>query len=54
MVTTDVRTYEVNHCREREDIPNEIERRDIKVELSRISKAAKRSEEKSKIEERVF
>ena len=35
--------YEVNQCREREEIPNQVERRWRRMECSRVSKAADRS-----------
>ena len=43
--TVDVRDeiYEVNHCNETEEMPNEVERRWSRVKWSRVSKAADRS-----------
>ena len=43
--TVDVRDerYEVNHCRETEEVPNQVERRWSGIERSRVSKAADRS-----------
>ena len=43
--TVDVRDerYEVNHCSETEEMPNEVERRWSRMEWSRVSKAADRS-----------
>ena len=35
--------YEVNHCRETEEIPNQVERRWSRMEWSRVSRAADRS-----------
>ena len=35
--------YEVNHCSETEEMPNQLERRWIRMEWLRISKAADRS-----------
>ena len=35
--------YEVNHCSETEEMPNQMERRWSKMEWSRVSKAADRS-----------
>ena len=32
--------YEVNHCSEREKMPNQVDRRSSRMEWSRISKAA--------------
>ena len=45
MPTVDVRDkrHEVNHCSEREEIPNQVERRWSRMEWSRVSKAADRS-----------
>ena len=43
--TVDLRDerYEVNHCSETEEIPNQVERRWSRMECSRVSKAADRS-----------
>ena len=43
--TVDVRDerYEVNHCSETEEIPNQVKRRCSRMEWSRVSKAADRS-----------
>ena len=43
--TVDVRNerYEVNHCSETEEMPNQVERRWSRMEWSRVSKAADRS-----------
>ena len=43
--TVDVRDerYEVNHCSEIEEMPNQVERRWSTMEWSRVSKAAERS-----------
>ena len=43
--TVDVRDerYEVNHCSETEEMPNQVERRRSRMEWSRVSKAANRS-----------
>ena len=43
--TVDVRDerYEMNHCSETEEMPNQIERRWSRMEWSRVSKAADRS-----------
>ena len=43
--TVDVRDerYEVSHCSETEEIPNQVERRWSRMEWSRVSKAADRS-----------
>ena len=43
--TVDVREerYEVNHCSETVDMPNQVERRWSRMKLSRVSKAADRS-----------
>ena len=35
--------YEVNHCSETEEMPNQVERRWNRMEWSRVSKAADRS-----------
>ena len=35
--------YEVNHCSETEEMPNQVERRWSRMEWSRVSKAADRS-----------
>ena len=35
--------YEVNHCNETEEMPNQVERRWNMMEWSRVSKAADRS-----------
>ena len=35
--------YEVSHCSETEEIPNQVERRLSRTEWSRVSKAADRS-----------
>ena len=45
MAMADVREqrYEMNHCSEREDLPNQVERRWSRMEWSRVSKAADRS-----------
>ena len=32
--------YEVNHCSETEEMPNQVERRWSRIEWSRVSKAA--------------
>ena len=42
--TVDVRDerYEVNHCSETEEMPNQVERRWSRMEWSRVSKAADR------------
>ena len=42
--TVDVRDerYEVNHCSETEEMPNQVERRWSSMEWSRVSKAADR------------
>ena len=36
-------SYEVNHCSETDEMPNQVERRWSRMEWSRISKAADRS-----------
>ena len=43
--TVDVRDerYEVNHCSETEEMPNQVERRWNRMEWSRVSKSADRS-----------
>ena len=43
--TVDVRyeRYEVNHCCETEEMPNQVKRRWSRMEWSRVSKAADRS-----------
>ena len=43
--TVDVRDerYEVNHCSETEEMPNQVERPWCRMEWSRVSKAADRS-----------
>ena len=43
--TVDVRDerYDVNHCSETEDMPNQVEIRWRRMEWSRVSKAADRS-----------
>ena len=43
--TVDVRDerYEVNHCSETEEMPNQVERRWSRMEWSRVSKVADRS-----------
>ena len=45
IATADVRheRYEVNHCSEIEEMPNQVERRWSGMEWSRVSKAADRS-----------
>ena len=35
--------YEVNHCSEREEMPNQVKRRWSRMEWSRVSKAADRA-----------
>ena len=43
--TVDMRDerYDVNHCSETEEMPNQVERRWSRMEWSRVSKAADRS-----------
>ena len=43
--TVDVRDerYEVNHCSETEEMPNQVKRRWSRMEWSKVSKAADRS-----------
>ena len=45
MATADVQDeiYEVNHCSEREEMPNQVERRWRRMEWTRVSKATDRS-----------
>ena len=45
IATADVRDerYEVNHCSETEEMPNQVERRWSRMEWSRVSKATDKS-----------